>query len=57
VEDEPSARGGGVEGFLQRPEADAALAEAGDDRDEVLEGTAEPVQGRDGTTRVSPSRR
>lgn len=43
------AGGGGVERFLEGTEADAALAGVGDDRDEVLEGTGEPVErGDDG---------
>ncbi|TMR88243.1 hypothetical protein EJK15_67350 [Nonomuraea basaltis] len=47
MEDQPAARGGGVEGLFEGPEPDAALAQAGDDRDQVLKGPAEPVQGRD----------
>lgn len=34
----------GVEGFLQGPEADAAAAQIGDDRDEVGQGAGEPVE-------------
>jgi hypothetical protein len=44
VEDEAAAGGGGVEGLLQGPESDAAAAQIGDDRDEVLEGASEPVE-------------
>jgi hypothetical protein len=44
VEDQAAGWCGGVEGLVQRGEADAALAQAGDDRDEVLDGAAEPVQ-------------
>jgi hypothetical protein len=36
VEDEPSARSGGVERLFERPEADPALAQTGDDGDEVM---------------------
>lgn len=44
VEDEAAAGGGGVEGFLQGPEADAAATQIGDDRDEVGQGAGEPVE-------------
>jgi hypothetical protein len=36
VEDEPSARSGGVERLFERPEADPALAQTGHDGDEVM---------------------
>ena len=48
MEDQPSPVGGGVEGFVQRGEADAAPAQAGHDGDEVLDGAAQAVQGGDG---------
>jgi hypothetical protein len=44
VEHQAPARGGGVEGFLQRPESHAATAQVRDDRDEVLQGAGEPVE-------------
>lgn len=55
VEDQAAARRGGVEGLFQGSEPDAAAAQVGDDRDEVLQGAGEPVQR--GMTRVSPGRR
>jgi hypothetical protein len=45
VEDEPYARSGDVQRLFERPEADPAPAQTGHDDDEVLQGTAEPVQG------------
>jgi hypothetical protein len=47
VEDQAPAGRGRVERLVQRGESDAALAQAGHDRDEVLDGAAEPVQRRD----------
>lgn len=37
VEDQPAARGGGVQRFVQRPEADLSPSQVTDDRVEVLE--------------------
>lgn len=45
MEDQPSAGRGGVERLVQGLEADAALAQAGHDRDEVLDRATEPVEG------------
>lgn len=39
--------GGGVECFVQGAESDAALAEFGDDRDQVGQGSREPVEAGD----------
>jgi len=38
VEDQPTARGGGVQRLVQGPEPDAAAARPGDDGDQVLWG-------------------
>jgi len=47
VEDEPAAGGGGVEVLVEGGEADVAAAEVGHGGDQVLQGPAEPVEGRD----------
>jgi hypothetical protein len=47
VEDQAPAWGGGVERLVERGEADAMLAQAGDKGDEVPNGAAEPIEGRD----------
>jgi hypothetical protein len=44
VEDQPSARGGGVELFVQRSEPDVVAAQVGHDGDQVLQGAAESGQ-------------
>lgn len=44
LEDQPSARGGGVELFVQRSEPDVVAAQVGHDGDQVLQGAAEPGQ-------------
>jgi hypothetical protein len=44
VEDELAARRGRVDGFLQAPEADPALSQAGDGVDQVPQGAAEAVE-------------
>ena len=46
MKDQAPARRGGVEGLAQGPESDAAAAKPGHDRDEVLQGAAEPIQRR-----------
>jgi hypothetical protein len=38
--------GGGVEGLVQAPEADASAAQRADDLDQVGQGAGEPVQAR-----------
>lgn len=48
VEDEPSARRGGVDAFGQRPEADATRFQRGDCLDEVWHRAPEPIQTPDG---------
>src|SRR5215470_16412595 len=47
VEDQPAARGGGVQRLVQGPEPSAAAAQPGHDGDQVLQGPAQPVQARD----------
>lgn len=47
MEHQAPARGRSVERFLQGPEPDAAAAQVSDDRDEILEGSGEPVEGGD----------
>lgn len=47
MEDQAPAGRGRVERLVQRDEADATLAQAGPDRAEVLDTTAEPIQRRD----------
>ena len=44
VEHQAPAGGGGVDRFVQRPEPDIALAESGDNRDQVLQRAAETIQ-------------
>ncbi|GHD83310.1 hypothetical protein GCM10010336_74630 [Streptomyces goshikiensis] len=44
VEDQAPAGRGGVERLMERREADAALSQAGDDGDEVLNRAAEPIE-------------
>jgi hypothetical protein len=47
VEDQPAARGGGVQRLVQGPEPGAAAAQPGHDGDQVLQGPGQPVQARD----------
>jgi len=47
VEDEPAAGRGGVEVLVERGEADVAAAKVGHGGDQVLQGSAEPVESRD----------
>ena len=44
MEDEPAAGGGGVQGFVQGLEADAAPSQVGDQGDQVGQGAGEPVE-------------
>jgi hypothetical protein len=46
VEDQPAARGGGVQHPGQGPEPGAAAAQPGHDGDQVLQGPGQPVQAR-----------
>jgi hypothetical protein len=47
VEEQPAARGGGVQRLVQGPEPGAAAAQPGHDGDQVLQGPGQPVQARD----------
>jgi hypothetical protein len=44
MEDELAARGGGIDRFLETPETDAAVAEAGDGIDQVAQGATQPIK-------------
>ena len=47
-EDQPAARGGGVQRLVPGPEPGATAAQPGHDGDHVLQGPGQPVQARDG---------
>jgi len=47
VEDQPAARGGGVQRLVQGPGPGAVAAQPGHDGDQVLPGPGQPVQARD----------
>jgi hypothetical protein len=58
VEDQPAARGGGVQRIVQGPEPGAAAAQPGHDGDQVLQGPGQPVQVRRlGGERIVPTTR